>query len=117
MGSLVRSATYYILWKKFQKQIKVLIISALILFVISFIYQDLFNLLKINDKDMLLPLALTKWSLVLIVIVFNIYYFKNIKVEIEEKEKKKIYPDISQNTIDKKEILTTTDLILKKYKQ
>jgi len=120
-GFLFRSATYYIIWKKFQKQIILVVLSLLAISIISFAYEDLYKVLKVGNKDALVGLLLVKWFLISLIIGFNIYKVKldeNEKHKIfdEEEEPKKIYPKKSQEVLKKKEKLTTTtDVILKKY--
>lgn len=121
---LFRSATYFILWKKFQKQIILIILSLLVIVIITSIYDDLFTVLKVSNKDSLVGLLLLKWFLISSIVGFNIYTLKQVKLEESEKKEifedskndKKIYPKKSQKILDKKEKLTTTtDVILKKY--
>lgn len=123
-GFLFRSTTYFIIWKKFKKQIILVVLSLILIFVISFIYNDLYKVLKINNKDLLFGLLLLKWFLISTIIGFNIYKFKKVKFDYEDKHKifddennsKKGYPKKSNDILNKKNSLrTTTDLILKKY--
>lgn len=121
---LFRSATYFIIWKKFKKQIILIILSLISIFVISFVYNDLYKVLKISNKDLLFGLLLLKWFLIFTIIGFNIYKFKKVKFDYEDNHKifddenksKKVYPKKSNEILNKKDSLrTTTDLILKKY--
>ena len=123
-GFLFRSATYYVIWKKFQKQIVLVLFSLVLIVLISSIYDDLFEVLKVSNKDALLVLLFGKWVVISLIIGFNIYKLKQVKLnEGEQKElldqieePKKVYPKKSQDVLEKKESLTTTtDLILKKY--
>lgn len=121
---LFRSATYYIIWKKFQKQIILVVLSLIAISVISSVYEDLYKVLKVSNKDALVGLLLFKWFLITLIIGFNIYKLKQVKLDEDEKhqifdeEKKpqKIYPKKTQEVLRKKEkLISTTDLILKKY--
>lgn len=121
---LFKSATYYLIWKKFQKQILLVTISTVLIALLSSIYDDLFDVFKINSRENLIHLLYAKWILISLIIGFNIYRLKQVRVDTSDKEElleqiekpKKIYPQKSQNVLDKNEKLTTTtDLILKKY--
>lgn len=120
---LFRSATYYIIWKKFQKQIILVGLSLIAISVISSVYEDLYKVLKVSNKDALVGLLLFKWFLILLIIGFNIYKLKQLKLDENEKHKifdeedepKKIYPEKSQEVLKKKKLHSTTDVILKKY--
>lgn len=123
-GFLFRSATYYILWQKFQKQIVMIILSIILISITLGVYDDLFKVLKVSNKDSLVLLLLAKWLIISSIIGFNIYKLKQIKLEDNEKRElfdeniknNKIYPKKSQEFLDKRnKLLTTTDVILKKY--
>jgi len=123
-GFLLKSTTYYILWQKFQKQIILIVLSLIAISVISFVYDDLYTVLKVSNKDSLLGLLLLKWFLISLIIGFNIYRLKQVKLDENEKKEifnekqtsQKIYPKKSQSVLNKKEKLnTTTDVILKRY--
>jgi len=121
---LFKSATYFILWKKFQKQIILIVLSLIVIVIIISIYDDLFTVLKVSNKDTLVGLLLMKWCLISLIVGFNIHKLKQVKLEESEKKEifedakndEKIYPTKSQKILNKKEKLTTTtDVILKKY--
>lgn len=120
---LFKSATYFILWKKFQKQIITIVISIILVLLISSVYDDLYEILKISNKDSLIWLLLFKWFIVSVIIGFNIYELKRIKLDDNEKqefyhideESQKDYPKKSQKVLRKKKLITITDLIMKKY--
>lgn len=122
-GFVFRSATYFIIWKKFRTQIISIAISLIAIVIIINIYNDLFEIMSINNKEDLLNLMLSKWILICSIIAFNLYRLKQVKLDESEKkellkksEPKKPYPKKSQELLDKQEQLaTTTDLILKKY--
>ena len=125
LSLLLRTGTYYVLWQKFREQFMMLLISLVFIAMIFGIYNDLYSVLKITNKDSVLLLLLLKWSLILLIIVVNIYSFKKIKIKdvkksiIEEQSSaslktKPLTP--TQEYIKHKETLfTTTDLILEKY--
>lgn len=102
-----------------------LLISVVLVMIILGVYNDLYSVLKITNKDSILLLLLLKWSLILLIIGMNIYSFKKLKIkdvkESIEKEQeytsKKAEPlTPTQEFVKNKEILfTTTDLILEKY--
>ena len=122
---LLRTGTYYVLWQKFRGQFIMLLISVVLVMIILGVYNDLYSVLKITNKDSILLLLLLKWSLILLIIGMNIYSFKKLKIkdvkESIEKEQeytsKKAEPlTPTQEFVKNKEILfTTTDLILEKY--
>jgi UDP-N-acetylmuramyl pentapeptide phosphotransferase/UDP-N-acetylglucosamine-1-phosphate transferase len=124
-GFLFRSATYYILWQKFQKQIILVTLSLISISIIFGIYDDLFKVLKVNNKDSLIVIFIFKWIFVSLIIFYNIYKLKQVKIEdtndviqAVKNDEKKIYPQNVTNVLRKKQKLTTTtDLILKRYKK
>lgn len=125
LSLLLRTGTYYVLWQKFRGQFVMLLISVVLVMIILGVYNDLYSVLKITNKDSILLLLLLKWSLILLIIGMNIYSFKKLKIkdvkESIEKEQeytsKKAEPlTPTQEFVKNKEILfTTTDLILEKY--
>jgi uncharacterized membrane protein len=124
LGYLFRSATYYIIWQKFQKQIILVVISAVMISIIFGIYEDLFKVLRMNHKDSLLLFFLVKWMSVGIIIAYNIHKLKQVKEEdtksVQEaiiNNEKRLYPEKSQRVLRKKEkLISTTDLILERYR-
>ena len=121
---LFRGATYYILWQKFQKQIILIILSIIAISVIMGIYDDLFKVLKVSNKDSLVGLLLFKWFIISCIVGFNIYKLKQIKLEDKEKveifekpqvEENQDIPQQSKEILKKKKLLSTTDVILNKY--
>lgn len=103
-----------------------LLISVVLVVMILGIYNDLYSVLKITNKESVLLLLLLKWSLILLIISVNIYSLKRIKInDVKESIKKeqaytskKAEPlTPTQNYVKHKETLsTTTDLILEKYR-
>ena len=123
-GFLFKSATYYILWQKFQKQIVMIILSVILIAITLGVYDDLFKVLKVSNKDSLVVLLLAKWFIISFIIGFNIYKLKQIKIDKDDTEElfnhkeeniTKNYPVKTQDVLKKKTLKTTTDIILEKY--
>ena len=119
MNFLFKTGTYLFIWKKFKTQIISIITSVFLVWLIFRIYDDLIKIFELEDTSTLLYLLLGKWLIVSFIILYNILLIKSIKSpskdEIIENEEI-ILPKKSQEILDKKDILTTTDLILKKYR-
>lgn len=119
MNFLFKTGTYLFIWKKFKTQIISLLASIVLIWLIFGIYDDLIKIFKLENTSTLLYLLLAKWLIVSFIILYNILLIKSIKSpskdEIIENEEI-ILPKKSQEILDKKDILTTTDLILKKYR-
>jgi UDP-N-acetylmuramyl pentapeptide phosphotransferase/UDP-N-acetylglucosamine-1-phosphate transferase len=117
---IFKTATYLLIWKKFKTQIISILVSILLIWLIFGIYDDLVKILELNDISSLIYLLLGKWFFTFIIVFYNINMFKSLKKDIEENdmfvEEKIVLPIKSQEVLEKKDILTTTDLILKKYK-
>ena len=92
----------------------------ILIWLIFGIYEDLIRIFELEDTSTLLYLLLGKWILVALIILYNIKSFQTFNSssnnEIIEK-KEIIFSKKSQEILDKKVILTRTDLILKKYKK
>ena len=116
---LFKTGTYFFIWKKFKTQIISLLASIVLIWLIFGIYDDLIKIFELEDTSTLLYLLFGKWLIVGFIILYNILLIKSIKApsndEIIENEEI-ILPKKSQEILDKKDILTTTDLILKKYR-
>ena len=117
---IFKTATYLLIWKKFKTQIISILVSILLIWLVFGIYDDLVKIFELTDTSSLLYLLLGKWLLIFIIVFYNIKIFKSVKKDIEENnmfvEEKIDLPIKSQEVLEKKDILTTTDLILKKYK-
>ena len=117
---LLKSGTYLFYWKKFRTQIISIIVSMILIWLIFGIYEDLIRIFELEDTSNLLYLLLGKWIIVSLIILYNIKSFQTFNSssnnEIIEK-KEIIFSKKSQEILDKKVILTRTDLILKKYKK
>lgn len=119
MNFLFKTGTYLFIWKKFKTQIISLLASIVLIWLIFGIYDDLIKIFELEDTSTLLHLLLGKWLIVSFIILYNILLIKSIKTASKDKiiEKEEIIlPKKSQEILDKKDILTTTDLILKKYR-
>lgn len=123
---LFKTTAYYIIWQKFKKQIILILASICIIGVIDIIYNDLFQVMRIDKKDNLGTLLFFKWFLIFLIILFNIYVLRKTKIDFKDEYTKesnkefhnnKIYSKTEQEILTKKKILTTTDLILKKYEK
>lgn len=112
---LIKGGAFLFLWKKYKAKIISIIASILIIWLLFSIYDDLINTFQIVDTTTLLFLLLGKWTIVILTIFINIKLLKSSKDLDSIKEKKVVLPKKSQDVLDKKDILTTTDLILKKY--
>ena len=119
MNFLFKTGTYLFIWKKFKTQIISILASIVLIWLIFGIYDDLIKIFKLENTSTLLYLLLAKWLIVSFIILYNILLIKSIKTASKDKiiEKEEIIlPKKSQEILDKKDILTTTDLILKKYR-
>ena len=121
MNFLFKTGTYLFIWKKFKSQIISILISLFLIFMIFSIYEDLIKIAELKNTSTLLYLLLGKWFIVSIIVLFNIISIKNHKKDSEFeneifKDEIVILPIKSQEILNKKDILTTTDLILKKYR-
>ncbi len=125
LGFIFRSGTYYLLWQKFKKQIIMLLVSFGLVLLILGIYNDLFSVLKISNKENILYLLLLKWFLIVSIVGFNVLILRRLStkefkesIKLEElKESNKAKPPLTQEEklLQKEKLLTTTDLILAKY--
>lgn len=121
-GFLFRSTTYYILWKKFNKQIVLIVLSVVFIALLQAVYADLFDLLKVSHKESLIGLFLGKWILIIAIVLYNIHKLKQIKLDDADKEevikaKEPEPPKEIQELLAKKRLKSTTDRIIEKYKK
>ena len=115
---LLKSGTYLFYWKKFRTQIISIIVSMILIWLIFGIYEDLIRIFELEDTSTLLYLLFGKWLIVGFIILYNILLIKSIKTTVKDEileNEEIILPKKSQEILDKKDILTTTDVILKKY--
>ena len=130
-GYIFRTGTYFLIWKKFKKQIITLGVSAISIFLILSIYTDMLTVLKIANKDDVVLLMVLKYVLIVAIIVYNYFSFTRVKVPdtIEKTDIKSFFISENKATIDDKQtsknhqniiskskLKTKTDLILEKYK-
>lgn len=125
LGFIFRNGTYYLLWQKFKKQIITLLVSFGLVLIIIGVYNDLFSVLKISNKESILYLLFLKWFLIVLIVGLNVFMLKRLStkefkqaIKIEEaKEVKQVKPPLTQEEklLQKEKLLTTTDLILAKY--
>ena len=112
---LIKGGAFLFFWKKYKTKIISLLASIFIIWLLFSIYDDLINTFKIVDTTSLLFLLLGKWSIVIFTILINyklLIYNKKSDDVIGENI---VLPKQLQDVLYKKDILTTTDLILKKY--
>ena len=119
---LFKTTTYYMLAKKFRRQIVLVIVSLCAIALINGIYNDLYQIFKVSYKESLLGLLFLKWSLILFIVMLNIYKIKRVSLSKEEQEEILSARPIEhspavQNLIEKETLISTTDLIIEKYKR
>ena len=115
---LFKTGVYLFYWKKFKSQIISIIASIIIIWLIFGIYEDLIRIFEIKEVSTLLYLLFAKWVIIGFIVLYNILLIKSIKKSDTDeifRNEETILPKKSQEILDKKEILTRTDLILKKY--
>jgi len=120
-GFLFKTTTYYILWKKFHKQIILIGLSVVAIGFLHIIYEDLFQLLKVAHKESLIWLFMFKWVLIALIVFYNIVKLKNTLLSKHEKEEileplHKEVPEQTKHLLDKKKLTSTTDILIRKYK-
>ncbi len=120
---LFKTTAYYIIWQKFKKQIILVFSSIILISFIGIIYEDLLEVMKVNNRDSVGVLLFFKWFLIFSIIGFNIYVLRKTNIDPKElnssKQKEPFFTNYSkkEQEILKKEdeLITITDLILKKY--
>jgi len=116
---LFKTTAYYVIWKKFKKHILLILSSIFLIGFIGIVYDDLFQVMKVKDKDMLGTLLFFKWFLIMTIIAINIYILRKTKIDAKEVELSNS-PNEKQNEkiiMKKGELFSTSDLILKKYEK
>lgn len=106
------------LWQKFRGQFVYLFISFVFIVLTFSIYDDVYDILKISNKDSLWVLMLVKYSILIIIISVNVHHFKSIKVELPLKKtttQVKLDP-VEEKILQKNILKSKTDFILDKYK-
>jgi hypothetical protein len=115
---LFKTGVYLFYWKKFKSQIISIIASIIIIWLIFGIYEDLIRIFEIKEVSTLLYLLFAKWVIIGFIVLYSILLIKSIKKSDTDeifRNEETILPKKSQEILDKKDILTTTDIILKKY--
>ncbi len=110
-------------------------VSAILIIFILGMYEDLYTVLKISNKDTMIALLLSKWFLIGSIIAYN--YFKIKRVDIQEiknevekepttwipkkrvvkqtQNSEQLYTNKHQDILKKKKLKTKSDVILAKY--
>ena len=115
---LFKTGVYLFYWKKFKSQIISIIASIIIIWLIFGIYEDLIRIFEVKEVSTLLYLLFAKWVIIGYIVLYNILLIKSIKKSDTDevfRNEETILPKKSQEILDKRDILTRTDLILKKY--
>ena len=115
---LFKTGVYLFYWKKFKSQIISIIASIIIIWLIFGIYEDLIRIFEVKEVSTLLYLLFAKWVIIGFIVLYNILLIKSIKKSDTDevfRNEETILPKKSQEILDKRDILTRTDLILKKY--
>jgi len=76
------------LWQKFKGEFIYLFISFIFIILTFSIYNDVYDILKVSSKNSLWILLLVKYSILILIILANIHYFKSIKATIPSNTKK-----------------------------
>ena len=112
---LFKTTAYYVIWQKFKKQIILVIFSIILIGLIGIVYEDLFEVMKVNSKDNIGLLLFFKWFLICMIIILNILVLRKTKVDYKKVAKSKTSNE--KDILNKNTILSTSDLILKKYEK
>lgn len=120
---LFKTTAYYVIWQKFKKQIILISSSIILIALVGLIYEDLFKVLKVTNKESVGFLLFFKWFFIFSIILFNIYVLRKTKVDLnditESNPKETIFSNYSKKEKEilkkKEELISTTDLILKRY--
>lgn len=116
---LFKTTAYYVIWKKFKKHILLILNSIFLIGFIGIVYDDVFQVMKVKDKDMLGTLLFFKWFFIMTIIAINIYILRKTKIDAKEVASSNISNDKQNEKIimKKGELFSTSDLILKKYEK
>lgn len=123
LNFIFRSGTYYVIWYKFQKEIIIVVLSLVVIFVIKSIYDDLFIVFEVGNKDALPGLIFVKWLLIGLVMFYNFYRLKKVKIDKslrdDLKRMSKTYENWSKKSVyvlnKKGDLKSMTDVILNRY--
>lgn len=111
---LFKTTAYYVIWQKFKKHIILVLCSTILIAFIGIIYEDLFKVFKETNKESIGTLLFFKWLFIFSVIAFNIYILRKTKVLESDKNISKVNTK-KDEILTKKKILSSTDMILRKY--
>ena len=111
MFNLIKISSYYFLFKKFKKQIFLLLFSILLIGIIVNIFNDVISAL---DKNQIFIAIAIKWSLIIFIIFINFIIFKP-KPNVDEEITKIDPTPYSEEILKKDKLLTKKDKILNKY--
>ena len=89
LNLIFKSSFYYIIWNKFKENITTIAASLIAIAIIFIIYSDLYDILKVSNKNSLILLFALKWFLVLVIISFNIYKLNQSKPIIQQSYEEK----------------------------
>ena len=107
------------LWQKFRGQFVYLLVSFILILLTYSVYDDVYNILKISSKESLWVLVLTKYSILIVIVLLDICHFKSIKItqlpSHKKTPRKTILEPVEEEMLKKSILNSKTDLILKKY--
>jgi hypothetical protein len=118
---MFKTGTYLLFWKKYKKRFITLFISIILVAGILSIYTDMFNILKLSDKQDLWQLLFVKYILLFLIIATNIYIlFFSKKPNSYKQETITKKPEIKlskteENILKKEKLQSRSDYILRKY--
>jgi len=118
MFNIIKTGTYYFLFKKFKKQIFIVLFSLIAIFVIDSIFKDIISAL---DKNEIFFAIAIKWTLIIFIIFFNFFMFKKSTKKLSKQQSQ---PKLNEKTPSKKidstpyfeEVLKKDKLLTKKEK-
>jgi len=115
-GYIFKTGTYYLLWKKFKKEIISFIVSIVLIMMIFSIFNDIFLALKSTTFEYVIELLSLKWFLIICIVGFNLYNFKKVSTNTKTSKNENIKKSVHHhNILEKKKLKTKTDVILQKY--
>ena len=119
MLNIIKTGTYYFLFKKFKKQIFIVLFSLIAIFVIDSIFKDIISAL---DKNEIFFAIAIKWTLIIFIIFFNFFMFKKSTKKLSKQQSQ---PKLNEKTpsttpyfeevLKKDKLLTKKEKIFKKY--
>jgi len=113
---IFKNALYYIVWEKFKAQFITILVSALLIIGIFYLYNDLYQVVALSSTNDLYLLVLAKWFYISLIVLFNCYkIFYNKKDTTNIKSLKDDDLPYHKNILSKTKLSTKTDMILDKY--